>query len=90
MPSTRNSPEYFSWEFNKAKKPGQYANELLEALDRPLYDMPAAATEAAIRGGTPFMNMPAGATESLIRGVPSSAGRHGMAGLFSAMLARGR
>ena len=90
MPSTRNAPEYFSWKASKAKKPTDYWDALSGNLDRPLYDMPAAATEAAIRGGTPLMNMPAGATEDLIRGVPGSVGRHGMPGMFHSMLIRGR
>ena len=63
----RNPSEYSSYKFNQ--NPNDYWSNLSRSFGRYPWDMPAAATEAAIRGQTPMLSMPAAATENTIRGI---------------------
>ena len=86
MATFRNPSEYFSYAFNR--DPDDYWSDMEQSFGRHRWDMPAAATEAAIRGQTPMWSRPAAATENAIRGIAQPV--QGPGGIFYNTLMRGR
>ena len=63
----RQVPGAFSNLYNRRRDKDVYWDTLSDVFGGPM-GLPAAATEAAIRGATPLMNQSAGVTDDAIRG----------------------
>lgn len=80
--------QYLAGSKRRRNDPEDYLANLSHQLGRYPHELPAAATELAIRGNTPAMNSPAAATENLIRGLQKPVQGHG--GMFYNTLLRGK
>ena len=86
MAKFRNLSDFFS--LAHAQDPENYFGNMSQQFGRYPWDLPAAATEAAIRGQTPALSSPAAATENMIRGIGKPV--QGQGSMFYNALLRGR